>query len=260
MLKGLRDAGIDLTQADLIVGTSAGAIVGTRILAGRPLDEFYDAQLAAPTRASSAESPRIDREYFQETSRLYRRPETSQAQRIEVGQRAVAATQVIPEEEWVEYMAASLGVPDWPSARLEITAVDVFDGTTRLINQTQGVPIERAVAASTALPGRDAPITIGDQRYMDGGVGGTHLDAAASYRLVVALTPAGPATEREIEQLRGQGSQVMIVAPDAESRAALGPNSLDVTRRRVSAEAGLRQAATVAADLNNSWNGTAPSH
>jgi NTE family protein len=162
MLKGLRDAGIDLTQPDLIVGTSAGAIVGARILAGQSLDDFYDEQLAAPTRASSAESLRIDREYFQETSRLWQRPGTTQAQRMEVGQRAVAATQVIPEEEWVQYMAASLRVPDWPSARLQITAVDVFDGTTRLIGQTQGVPLERAVAASSAMPGMNAPITLGD--------------------------------------------------------------------------------------------------
>jgi NTE family protein len=34
VLKGLRDAGVDLTGADLIVGTAAGAIVGTNIALG----------------------------------------------------------------------------------------------------------------------------------------------------------------------------------------------------------------------------------
>lgn len=34
VLKGLSDAGCDLTAADLVVGTSAGAVLGARITAG----------------------------------------------------------------------------------------------------------------------------------------------------------------------------------------------------------------------------------
>jgi hypothetical protein len=45
-------------------------------------------------------------------------------------------------------------------------AVDVFDGSIRLFDKMQGVPIGRGVAASSALLGLDAPITIGDRRYM----------------------------------------------------------------------------------------------
>ena len=44
----------------------------------------------------------------------------------------------------------------------------------------------------------------------------------------------------------------------AESRAARGPDNLDRTQVRPSAEAGLRQAATVAADLYGFWNGASP--
>ena len=43
LLKGLSDAGIDLTVADLIVGTSAGAMVGA-VVAGGQLDALYARQ------------------------------------------------------------------------------------------------------------------------------------------------------------------------------------------------------------------------
>ena len=69
---------------------------------------------------------------------------------------------------------------------------------------------------------------------------------------------SGQAT-REGEAARAQGSAVMIIGPDAESAAARGPNNLDLSRRGVSAEAGLRQATIVAADLASWWNGTARS-
>lgn len=43
-MRGLRDAGIDLGDADLIVGSSAGAVVGGQLAAGRP-EELYERQL-----------------------------------------------------------------------------------------------------------------------------------------------------------------------------------------------------------------------
>jgi len=43
ILLGLRDGGVDMDQWDLVVGTSAGAIVATRLL-GSDLQAFYDEQ------------------------------------------------------------------------------------------------------------------------------------------------------------------------------------------------------------------------
>src|SRR5438270_8191029 len=43
MLKGLKDAGIDLTQADLLVGTSSGGVLATQIRAGKALEGLYNA-------------------------------------------------------------------------------------------------------------------------------------------------------------------------------------------------------------------------
>jgi NTE family protein len=256
LLRGLRDAGIDVSQADLVVGTSAGAIVAVQLRVGQSLDALYDGQIGPAGPRAPLDLRGVDLGYFQETSRLWQGVDTTPAQRIEVGRRALAAPRVISEDAWVQRWASALGGAAWPSRPLLIAVIDVLDGSTRLVDGTQGVPLERAVAASSALPGLVAPIWLGDRQYMDGAVGGTHLNAAAGYGLVVGAAPAPrPGTAREIEELRARGSQVVNVTPDADSRAALGPNSLDRARLRPSAEAGLRQAAAVAAELAGLWHG-----
>lgn len=45
ILLGLLDGGIDVTGADLVVGTSAGSVVGAQITSGLALEEFYTRQL-----------------------------------------------------------------------------------------------------------------------------------------------------------------------------------------------------------------------
>jgi NTE family protein len=46
LVAGLSDAGIDVTEADLIIGTSAGSTVAAQITSGTPPTEFYAAILA----------------------------------------------------------------------------------------------------------------------------------------------------------------------------------------------------------------------
>ena len=48
LLAGLADAGVDLTGADLVVGTSAGSVVGAQLANPVPLDEQDAAQVAGP--------------------------------------------------------------------------------------------------------------------------------------------------------------------------------------------------------------------
>src|ERR687898_2820352 len=46
ILAGLAEAGIDLTGADRVIGTSAGSVVGVQITSGTPIADLYDGQLA----------------------------------------------------------------------------------------------------------------------------------------------------------------------------------------------------------------------
>src|SRR5215217_3087896 len=60
LIAGLSDAGVDVTEADLIIGTSAGATVAAQITSGTPPAALYAAVLAEMPRppAGDAESDR----------------------------------------------------------------------------------------------------------------------------------------------------------------------------------------------------------
>src|ERR1041385_4087517 len=58
LLKGLRDAGADVTGADVVIGTSAGSFVGAQVTAGVDLDRLFDEQVALA--AETNPPPRAD--------------------------------------------------------------------------------------------------------------------------------------------------------------------------------------------------------
>src|SRR6202012_3763510 len=100
------------------------------------------------------------------------------------------------------------------------------------------------VAASCAVPGAWPSVTIGERRYMDGGIGSTiNLDVADDCDVAVVLVPAGlsapssfgvgPAAE--VGAFRGGALGVFA---EAESLVAFGSNPLDPCCRVASAEAG----------------------
>src|SRR5258708_11143874 len=54
LLAGLAEAGVDLTSADLVVGTSAGSVVGAQILSGVSVQDLYAEQLTEPRAERAA--------------------------------------------------------------------------------------------------------------------------------------------------------------------------------------------------------------
>ena len=57
ILKGLADAGVDLTAAELVVGTSAGSVVGAQITSGHSVEELTPPSSSPQTRRSAPSSP-----------------------------------------------------------------------------------------------------------------------------------------------------------------------------------------------------------
>jgi NTE family protein len=132
-LKGLRDVGIDLTSADLIIGTSAGSILGTQVASGIHLDTLCARQLQS---VESRLEPTPSVNFLQELAKLG--PELaplaagaasdeprSSASGASRNRPPRAGGRDPPEEECLAMIMSQLAVSEWPERSLKVTAVDV---------------------------------------------------------------------------------------------------------------------------------------
>jgi NTE family protein len=249
LLAGLADAGRDVTGAELIVGTSAGAAVAAQVASGLPLDDLF-ARQAEPARQAREIPADLDLEQVAaEFGELLIGATSARDIRQRVGAYALRAD-TVPEADRRAVIESRLPAPDWPSRRVLLVAVDAQDGATRVFDRQSGVSLVDAVAASCAVPGIWPPVTIGGRRYVDGGVRSSdNADLAAGFGQVVVLSPLGagaPAISPVqlgdvVARLREAGSAVTVISPDEASAAAMGANPLDPATRTPAAAAGRAQ-------------------
>jgi NTE family protein len=255
LLHGLVEHGVDLTDAGLYVGTSAGSSVAAQVLSGVPLKDLFEAQRADARGELAARMGLGDVLRFV-VAGLW--PGDPARGRAWLGRRALRA-RTVPEAERRAVIARRVGDRDWPATRLLIPAVEAETGEVRVFDAAAGVSLIDAVAASCAVPLTWPPMTIDGVRYMDGGVRSVaNVDLAAGSRQVVVLAPVTQSARpsgRPGAQLAALGAQVRgaVVSPDAAARAAIGRNPLDPARRRPAAEAGRAQAASEAERLRAVW-------
>jgi NTE family protein len=262
---GLLDQGINLGEADLFVGTSAGSVVGAQLAAGYDPRVILDLQrqmAAAGGGAKPGPSLVLDPETSQKIfARWTTAQEVTPEVRRELGALALAA-RTIPEEEYLEGIAQVSGVMDWPERRLLITAVDAQSGDFQVWERGGDAPIARAIASSCCVPGIFPPVTIGARRFVDGGVrSGTNADLAEGHDVVVVIAPLGvrwssqgrDSSAKEIAALQAAGAKVEVILPDAEAEAAFGPNMMDASRVGPGAGAGYRQGVAMAERLREVW-------
>jgi NTE family protein len=142
-------------------------------------------------------------------------------------------------------VAARLPRHEWPDRPMIVTAIDARTGELAAFDRDSGVDLVDAVTASTALPGLVPTVSINGGRYVDGGVrSADNADLASGYANVVVLSPLGGRSQTEpgqVEGLRKQGSRVEVITPDADSRAAMGTNLMDLATRIPAAHAGFAQ-------------------
>ena len=268
VLKGLREGGIDPGAADLVVGTSAGSVVGAQLRGGRPLDELYAEQFV-PSDGTAERTIGGDVAKLRSIFGRWTRAETMTPElAATIGRFALEAETVSEAERLAIFETRLLAITDWPAGRLVVTAVDAQTGEFRTWDKDSGVPLTLAVASSCAVPGMFPPVTIDGRRYIDGGVrSGTSADLARDHELVLVVAPIGASDEgiggvsrraldAEVDELRRSGSAVEVLLPDAPAMAAFGPNLMDPEYRAPAAEAGLRQGHELAARIADVWSGT----
>jgi NTE family protein len=193
VLRALADeAGLDPASADVIIGTSAGSMLGTWLRSGRSLEDL-EGMVRSGSRLPGRALPLrddADRRLYAEALRLWARPAIMSAeQAAAVGSVSARVDRDDParlasfEEEFGEA---------WPAGRLLITSCRVADGARWNWSSASGVPLHLAVAASCTVPGQSKPLRIGDHAYLDGGVwSSTNADLLAGEGVadVIALSP-----------------------------------------------------------------------
>jgi NTE family protein len=244
VLLALRENGFDISRdADLIIGTSAGSVVGTQLSQGRDLAELFQRQLEPDTNEIS---PHIDIETLTQVYSNMRGGGTqTDEQRQAIGNIALNASTVDwPTRRTV--IQGRVGTDEWPTRNLVLTTIDAHSGEFITWTKDSGVGLINAVASSCAVAGVWPCVPINDRMYFDGGFhNAANASLAIGYDDVWVLAPlsgdASPAVEKEVEDLRTAGSNVRYITSDDEAKAAMGINSLDPRARGAAAQQGLRQ-------------------
>jgi len=258
ILAGLADIGIDLTDADLVIGTSAGSIVGVDVRSGVGLAELYKVQ-TRPLGAGDVYARMglgVLAKYVGAMI-FSRKPDVARAR---VGAMALRA-RTESEEERRRVIESRLTISEWPAGRLQITAVDALTGDLVVFDAASGVRLLDAVGASCAVPGIWPAVTINGRRYIDGGIRSpANADLAEGCGSVVVIAPLGSgigalaSPVRQAAKLAESGARVSLVKPDKTALRAIGRNVLDPARRPASARAGYAQAGSVADDVKAAWS------
>ncbi len=257
ILAGLAAGGADVTTADYVLGTSAGATVTAQIGSGLPVADLFDRQ-TVPALQSAELAPDLSRviELMESWEKLpLEFPDPAELRRV-IGQRALAV-QTVPEAERRAVIAGRLPRRAWPSRKLAVVAVEAHTGDVRVFDKDSGADLVDAVTASCAIPGIWPPVTIGGGRYIDGGTRSVvNADLAAGYQRVLILAPmADPSLDEQVAGLVAAGDevQVQVITPDDESIAAFGLNPLDPAVRAPVARAGYAQGERAAAAVARLW-------
>jgi NTE family protein len=264
--------GWDPATADLLVGTSAGAVLGALTLAGdRPWD------VLAPDREDLMRAL-LDAAAFRLEPTLRglwpgSPPLVGRALRGGPAHAMKAVAGALPEG-WLSTDPIARLVRErtagWPAGdRLWIVATDLETGE-RVAFGREGSPkpdLSVAVAASCAIPGFYRPVRAAGRRYVDGGVHtGANLDLVAGEALdvVICLNPLSsrPGATRGVywpvrtllhrqlvPQMRAverSGARLVVLEPDGRSIDLIGLNPMS---RRGVEEVGLAAAVEVGAHL-----------
>ncbi len=256
MVHGLADAGIDLSDADLVVGTSAGATVAAQLTSDLAMETWFERQVDAALQNRELPPAGLPvAELFETLLRLVEEFPDPVERRRQVGALALAVA-TVSEEERLAAVAGRLAGLTWPERPLVITAVEASTGDRHLFDRTSGVDLVTAVAASSAVPGVWPPVTIGEARWIDGGIASScNADVAAGYQRVVVLAPMADAELADQLALVAASGRAEVISPDQASLAAFGSNPLDPAVRAPAARAGAAQGRGSAPGLAGIWTG-----
>jgi NTE family protein len=257
------DLGWDPRRAEVVVGTSAGAVTGAALRAGVSAEDLaawcVDAPLWGPTAELAARAgarPQLAPLRPLALLRPGHLPGVPLFLRSlkapwRIRPATIAATLLHDGTIDIERQVTLLGaLPEaWPDYELWVCTVRRSNGR-RAVFGREGAPaasLRSAVAASCAVPGYFRPVRIGNHDYIDGGTHSpTNADALRRHDLdlVVVVAPMSGARSgwsidgemrrrasrqmrAEIATLRVTGHEVLTIEPSAAVIEAMGTDVMD---------------------------------
>ena len=272
--------GWDPREADLLVGTSAGAVFAALLAAGVP-----SPRLLPPAPRDEPPDEWILKELALESS--YRsqgwlpRPPMGSWRLALAGMRQVPSIWSVLQTlsgiapagrvsaDPIMRTVRHAGVRGWPARpNCRIVATD-YDSGKRVVFGEAGAPavdLATAVGASCAIPGFFEPVPINSRRYVDGGLHSlcnldlletSDVDVVICFSAMTShLAQRGPVPlrrsvnslfglgveqlDRHVRALTARGVDVVVIEPSARDHAAMGGNLMDAGRWRTVIEVALR--------------------
>jgi NTE family protein len=264
-----QDLGWDPRSADLVIGSSAGSIVGGLLRAGLSTDDLAAWAAAAEARPDGLDSRRLldelDAHRFSIVAPRLRLPVPTlgllaglrnSSQRVGLH---TAAMSLLPFG-LIDGGAALARLGEltvgWPARPLWITAVRVSNGRRVVFGRDPiDATLGHAIAASCAIPAVFRPVRVGAHHYIDGGAHSPTnadllVDAGVDAAIVLSPMSARPSSahrpsdrfvrsifarrlDHERSQLERAGIAVHVIEPDLATVEAMGRNAL--SRRRTAA-------------------------
>lgn len=272
VIAGFLAAGLDVTDAEVLIGTSAGATAAAQISGASPTQLLADILSAQPAqrttpRGTGGGRPHAESasEHLRRTNELIAAAADPADMRRRMGAAALeleAASEASGQARWRDTVAARLPGRHWPERTVLVTAVDARTGEPVVFDRHSGVDLVDAVAASCAAA---TAYGIGEDRFIDGGYrrSSENADLAAGCGRVLVLSPLGGRTRHpvqwgmglatQVDELRAGGSQVETILPDSGSLEAFGNNMMDLSARPPAARAGYEQGRALAGRLAGFW-------
>jgi NTE family protein len=258
VLRALEEVGgIRPDDADLVVGTSAGSMIGAMLRSGLSTEDLY--------RASLGEHPDIglERDDASPWEAAWESP-------FDVARRVIGSLYVLQRSVLrfpmpplpaalrrafpgglftiaeAEDTLSSVIPTTWPERPLWLVTVDVRTGRRVVLGRRTPprTDLHTAVKASCAIPAFFTPQRVGRRTLVDGGVHSTtNLDLATKVQpdLIIAVVPMGwdrddppglgeriarshahRALAREVDQARSEGAEVVLLQPTRRDLRAFG--------------------------------------
>lgn len=278
VLAGLADGGVDVLHWDAVIGTSAGAVVGARLLDDGGALALFDTLLAddplarrrqlesvagrLPMRVARASRTRglgwldsagviavllravartHDVRAFACVSPIVRSRATGAERDAALRAYArLAGTVTTPVATWVAVWSGLLATVDrWPRG-LVVTAIDLDAAARLALDSESGVALPMAIAASTALAGLLPPVPIDGHACVDGGtLSATNADLARDHDEVLVIAPVVRGSLDE-ELGRPGRAPATVLTPSLAAASTMGRalGRLDPDRVAAAARAG----------------------